>query len=211
MKRGGLAVLVVLILVVLAIIGSVSGAYNKLVAAHETVKNSWAQVDNQLQRRNDLIGNLVQSVKGTAIQEQQVFGQIANARAALAGARTPQDRVAAGQQMDQALGGPTLGRLLVVVENYPQLKSNEAFTQLMDELAGTENRLATERKRYNDQVKDYNVLVKQFPMNLYAGFFHGDFAPFPYYPIADTARVVPNVNFDGLRNNGPSGTPPPTK
>lgn len=199
MKRGGLlAVIVVLVVLVLGFGGCFVGNYNKLVTAKEAVDQRWSQVDNQLQRRNDLIGNLVESVKGTAVQEQQVFGQIANARAALAGARTPDQRVAAGQQMDQALGGPTLGRLLVVVENYPQLKSNEAFVQLMDELTGTENRLATERMRYNQEVQGYNVLVKQFPTNVFAGLYH--YGAAPYYQIPEAARQVPKVNFDGLKN-----------
>jgi LemA protein len=123
-------------------------------------------------------------VKGTAGQEQKVFGEIAEARAKMAGNRTPEEGIQAGQQMDSAIG-----RLLVVVENYPQLKSNEPFVQLMDELAGTENRLATERKRYNDVVKDYNVLVQRFPTNIYAGVFN--FKPSPYYEIPQGAREVP--------------------
>src|SRR6185295_3359214 len=151
-----------------------------------------AQVDNQLKRRNDLIGSLVETVKGTAIQEQEVFGMIANARAQMAGARTPAAGVQAAQQMDSALG-----RLLVVVENYPQLKSNEAFMQLMDELAGTENRLATERMRYNQEVQGYNVLVKRFPTNLFAGMF--GFGQSPYYQIPESARQAPKVDFGGLR------------
>src|SRR5205085_1509479 len=142
------------------------------------VGQQFAQVDNQLQRRNDLIGSLVETVKGTAVQEQEVFGKIADARAQMAGAKTPDQKIAAGQSMDGALG-----RLLVVVENYPQLKSNEAFLQLMDELSGTENRLATERKRYNDIVRDYNVLVKRFPTNLYASMFN--FGQAQYYQIPE--------------------------
>ena len=169
--RKGLVAVVVLAVLVLMIGGSLAGNYNRLVTGRESVNQLWAQVNNQLLRRNDLIGNLVETVKGTAVQEQTVFGQIANARAAMAGAKTPADAVKADQQMEQALG-PGLGRLLVVVENYPQLKSNEAFVQLMDELAGTENRLAEARRRYNEQVQGFNVLVKRFPTNLFASAFN---------------------------------------
>jgi LemA protein len=149
-------------------------------------------VNNQLQRRNDLIGNLAETVKGTATQEQTVFGEIADARARMAGARTPAEGIEAGQAMDTALG-----RLLVVVENYPQLRSNEAFVQLMDELAGTENRLATERMRYNEEVQAFNVMVKRFPTNLYASMFN--FKEATYYQVAEGARAVPKVDFGGLK------------
>ena len=196
MKRGWIWLAVVAVIVMM-VVGQFSGNYNKLVAADQGVKQRWAQVDNQLQRRNDLIGNLVETVKGTAFQEQQVFGDIANARAQMAGAKTPAERTAAAQAMDQALGGGALSRLLVVVENYPQLKSNEAFMQLMDELAGTENRLATERMRYNEEVMAFNTLVKRFPTNLYAAAFH--FAEAPYYQIAESARQAPKVDMTGIR------------
>jgi len=190
MKRGLIVVVVVAVLL-LMIGGCLGGAYNRLVQSKEAVGQRWSQVDNQLQRRNDLIGNLVQTVKGVAGQELAVFGEIADARAKMAGARTPEQGVEAGRAMDSALG-----RLLVVVENYPQLKSSEAFRQLMDELAGTENRLATERMRYNQQVQDYNVMVKSFPTNLYAGAFN--FREATYYQIPDTARAVPRVDFSGI-------------
>ena len=192
MKRGWIAIAVVAALLI-GVGGCLVGNYNKLVTSKEAVSQRWAQVDNQLQRRNDLIGNLVETVKGTATQEQEVFGQIANARAQMAGARTPAQGIEAGRAMDSALG-----RLLVVIENYPQLRSNEAFMQLMDEVAGTENRLATERMRYNQEVQTYNVLVKRFPTNLYAGIFNFDEAP--YYQIPESARVVPKVDFGGLRD-----------
>src|SRR5262245_63549831 len=130
MKRGLIAIVVVAVLL-LMVGGCLVGNYNKLVSTREAVSQSFAQVDNQLQRRASLIGNLVETVKGTAIQEQTVFGEIADARAKMAGAKTTEQTIAAGQAMDTAVG-----RLLVVVENYPQLKSNEAFVQLMDELAG---------------------------------------------------------------------------
>lgn len=194
--RGGLIALAIVGLLVILVGGALVGNYNRLVTTQQAVNQSWAEVNNQLQRRNDLIGNLVEAVKGTALQEQTVFGQIAAARAAMAGAKTPEDAVKASQQMDQALG-PNLGRLLVVVENYPQLKSNEAFVQLMDELAGTENRLAVARRRYNEQVQGFNVLIKRFPTNLYAAAFN--FREAPYYQVAEAAKAVPKVDFGGLR------------
>lgn len=192
MKRGGLIAVVVVAVLLMMVGGCLVGNYNKLVTVKESVDQRWAQVNNQLQRRNDLIGNLTETVKGTAIQEQTVFGEIADARAKMAGARTPAEGIAAGQAMDGALG-----RLLVVVENYPQLKSNEAFVQLMDELAGTENRLATERMRYNQEVQGYNVLVKRFPTNLYATMFN--FKEAAYYPVPEAAKAVPKVDFGGLK------------
>ena len=194
--RKGLIGLAVVAILVIAVAGALAGNYNKLVVGKETVSQLWAQVNNQLLRRNDLIGNLVETVKGTAAQEQQVFGQIAAARAAMAGARTPGEAVAADQKMEQALG-PGLGRLLVVVENYPQLKSNEAFVGLMDELAGTENRLAVARMRYNEEVQTYNVLVKRFPTNLYAAAFK--FKDAPYYEITEAQKQVPKVDFGGIK------------
>ena len=192
MKRGLLVLLAVVALLVLGMGGCVTGTYNRLVTTKEAVSQRWAQVDNQLQRRNDLIGNLVETVKGTATQEQEVFGAIADARARMAGARTPDQGIEAGRAMDSALS-----RLLVVIENYPQLRSNEAFLQLIDELAGTENRLSTERMRYNQEVQGYNVLVKRFPTNLLACAFH--FAQAPYYEIPASAREAPKVDFGGLR------------
>jgi LemA protein len=195
--RGGLIAVVIVAVLVLFVGGCLVGNYNRLVTGREAVNQSWAQVNNQLQRRNDLIGNLVETVKGTAAQEQQVFGQIADARAAMAGAKTPAQTADAAQKMDQALG-PGLGRLMVVVENYPQLRSNEAFMQLMDELAGTENRLAVERMRYNQQVQTYNVQIKSFPTNLYAAAFN--FKDAPYYEIQESAKQVPKVDFGSIRD-----------
>jgi LemA protein len=192
MKRSGLLIVVVIAVLLLGVGGCLVGNYNRLVTAREAVNQRWSQVDNQLQRRNDLIGSLVETVKGTAIQEQEVFGKIADARSKMAGARTPEQGIEAGQAMDSAIG-----RLLVVVENYPQLKSNEAFLQLMDELAGTENRLATERMRYNQEVQSYNVMVKRFPTSLFASMF--GFKEAPYYQIPESARQAPKVDFGGLR------------
>ena len=192
MKRGVLIGLAVVVLVIIMIGGRLVGSYNRLVTAQQGVNNLWAQVDNQLKRRNDLIGNLVETVKGTATQEQAVFGQIADARAKMAGAKTTEQTIAAGQAMDGALG-----RLLVVVENYPQLKSNEAFMGLMDEIAGTENRLSTARMGYNDAVRDFNVMVKVFPTNLYAGML--GFKEAAYYQIQESEKAVPKVDFSGLK------------
>ena len=141
-------------------------SYNTFVSQDEAIKTQWAQVENQLQRRNDLIPNLVETTKGIAQQEKDVFGQIADSRARMAGARTPEDTIAAANQQSAALG-----RLLVVVENYPQLRSSESFARLMDELSGTENRIAVERMRYNERVQEYNTLRRRFPSNVTASIF----------------------------------------
>jgi LemA protein len=154
------------------------------------VNAQWAQVDVVLQRRADLIPNLVQTVKGYAIQEQTVFGDIAAARAALVGAKTPTDKIAANGQLDSALS-----RLLVIVENYPNLKSDQNFMRLQDELAGTENRIAVERKRYNDAVQDYNTYIALFPNSLVAG-FSGFTRNDAYFKTEEGARQAPKVNFD---------------
>src|SRR6202040_2959097 len=153
-----LAVGVILVLIPLAIGGMYVSRKNQMVTLDEQVKSNWAQVDVVLQRRADLIPNLVNTVKGFAAHEETVFGDIANARAALLGAKTPGDKIAANGQLDGALG-----RLLAISENYPQLKSNENFLRLQDELAGTENRIAVERKRYNDSIQAYNTYIGQFP------------------------------------------------
>src|SRR5579884_4235893 len=162
MKAG--LILILIIVILLAWFGSVYvGHRNQMVRLKEAVNSQWSQVDVVLQRRADLIPNLVETVKGYAAQEQKVFGDIASARAALLGARTPAEKIAANGQLDSALG-----RLLVIVENYPQLKSNENFMRLQDELAGTENRIAVERRRYNEAVQDYNTYIALFPNNLVA-------------------------------------------
>jgi len=163
-------------------------SYNRFVGQEEAIKAQWAQVENQLQRRNDLIPNLVETVKGIAQQEKDVFGQIAESRAKLAGARTPEERMEAANQQSAALA-----RLLVVVENYPQLKSNESFNRLMDELAGTENRLAVERMRYNERVQEYNTARRQFPANVTAGIF--GFKEYPLFKAPPEAQRVPRVDF----------------
>ena len=192
MGKGLIAILVVIVIVgiiALAIFGQYVGVRNTLVSKNEAVKSAWSQVDIVLQRRADLIPNLVETVKGYAKQEQTVFGDIAKARSALLSAGTPQDKIAANNQLDGALG-----RLLLIVENYPQLKSNENFLRLQDELAGTENRIAVERKRYNDTLQDYNTYVQQFPNNVFAGW--AGFKPNPaYFQASEAARQVPKVDF----------------
>ena len=185
------AIIVVIALVLVWTGGIYVGRRNEMVRKNEAIKAAWSQVDNQLQRRADLIPNLVETVKGFAAQEQTVFGEIAKARAALVGARTPADRIAANTQLDGALA-----RLLVVVENYPQLKSNENFLRLQDELAGTENRIAVERKRYNDTLQDYNTYIGLFPNNLFAG-WAGFKRNEDYFRAAEAARQAPKVAFPG--------------
>ena len=163
-------------------------SYNKFVGQEEAIKTQWAQVENQLQRRNDLIPNLVETTKGIAQQEKDVFGQIADSRSKLAGAKTPEQTIEAANQQSSALS-----RLLVVVENYPQLRSNEQFARLMDELSGTENRIATERMRYNERVQAYNTSRRSFPSNITAGIF--GFKEYPVFNAPPAAEAVPRVNF----------------
>jgi LemA protein len=182
-------VLIVVVLIVILCFGQYVGVRNGLVTRNESVKASWSQVDIALQRRADLIPNLVETVKGFALHEQTVFGDIAKARSALLSAGTPAQKIAANGQLDGAIG-----RLLVVVENYPQLKSNENFLRLQDELAGTENRIAVERKRYNDTLQDYNTYVQIFPNNVFAG-WAGFKANSAYFAATEESRQVPKVNF----------------
>jgi LemA protein len=163
-------------------------SYNTFVSKEEGIKAQWAQVENQLQRRNDLIPNLVETTKGIAQQEKDVFGQIAESRAKMAGARTPEETIQAANQQSAALG-----RLLVVVENYPQLRSSESFNRLMDELSGTENRIAVERMRYNERVQDYNTSRRQFPSNITARIF--GFKEYALFNAPPAAEQVPKVNF----------------
>jgi LemA protein len=203
---GKALIAVVVLVVIVGLIGVVCfGAYvstkNTLVAKNEAVKSAWSQVDIVLQRRADLIPNLVETVKGYAKQEQTVFGDIAKARSALLSAGTPQQKIAANGQLDGALG-----RLLLIVENYPQLKSNENFLRLQDELAGTENRIAVERKRYNDTLQDYNTYVQQFPNSLFAGW--AGFKPNDaYFQASEGSRVAPKVNFSSPSTSSPQTSP----
>ena len=180
-----------LLLVALLVSGATlsSGcSYNRFVGQEEAIKTQWSQVENQLQRRNDLIPNLVETTKGIAQQEKDVFGQIADSRAKMAGARTPDEQIQAANQQSAALA-----RLLVVVENYPQLRSSESFNRLMDELSGTENRIAVERMRYNERVQEYNVSRRSFPSNITASIF--GFKEYPLFNAPPSAEQVPKVNF----------------
>ena len=178
----------VMVLVFVAAAASAGCSYNRFVSQEEGIRTQWAQVENQLQRRNDLIPNLVESVKGITQQERDVFGQIAESRAKLAGARTPEETIAAANQQSAALA-----RLLVIVENYPQLRSSESFNRLMDELAGTENRIAVERMRYNERVQEYNISRRQFPSNITASVF--GFKEHPLFNAPPEAERVPRVDF----------------
>jgi len=197
-----IVVVVLVALVALIGFGQYISVKNTLVAKDQAVKAAWSQVDIVLQRRADLIPNLVETVKGYAQQEVTVFGDIAKARSALLSAGTPTDKIAANNQLDGALG-----RLLLVVENYPQLKSNENFMRLQDELAGTENRIAVERKRYNDTLQDYNTYVLQFPASVFAGF--AGFKPNDaYFKAAEGSREAPKVNFGTTPTNQVPATAP---
>lgn len=186
------AVLVVIgVLLVLGLIagGKAASVNNELVAQREGIKAAWAQVDVALQRRADLIPNLVNTVKGFAAQEKEILETVANARSALLNAKTPGEKMQANSGLDSALG-----RLLMVVENYPQLKSNENFLRLQDELSGTENRIAVERRKYNETVQKYNTTIGLFPNNLFAGmlgFQRND----DYFKTDAGARAVPQVKF----------------
>jgi LemA protein len=184
-----LIVLAVLLVVGLIFGGQIVGIRNQLVTQREGINGAWSQVDVALQRRADLIPNLVETVKGYAKHEQAAIEAVANARAALIGARTPQERIQANTQLDSALG-----RLLVVVENYPQLKANENFLRLQDELAGTENRIAVERRKYNEAVQTYNTQIELFPNNVAAGLF-GFARNDAYFKTDPASRQAPPVKF----------------
>jgi LemA protein len=164
-------------------------SYNKFTTQEEAIKGSWGEVQNQIQRRNDLIPNLVESVKGYAAHEEGVFKEIADARAKLLAAKSPEETIAAANQQSTALG-----RLLAVVENYPNLKANEQFNRLMDELAGTENRLSTARMRYNERIQEYNTTRRRFPSNMTAKVF--GFKEYPYYEAPPSSQAAPKVDFN---------------
>jgi LemA protein len=202
----GLIIVVILLVLALILGSSYVGRRNQMAVKREAVSAAWAQVDVVLQRRADLIPNLVETVKGFAVHEEQVFGEIARARSALIGAKTPAEKIAANGALDSALS-----RLLVITENYPQLKSNENFLRLQDELAGTENRIAVERRRYNEAVQDYNTYISLFPNSLVAsiaGFTRND----AYFKTDEGARSAPKVNFDFNKSTTPTpATPAPAK
>src|SRR6266849_620524 len=200
--KAALIVVAVLLIIALMVGSSFVSRRNQMAIKREAVNAAWAQVDVVLQRRADLIPNLVETVKGYAVQEQIVFGDIAKARSALLSAHSPAEKIAANGQLDSALG-----RLLVVVENYPQLKSNENFLRLQDELAGTENRIAVERRRYNETVQDYNTFLALFPNSLVAslgGFARND----AYFKTDEGARQAPKVNFDYSKPAAPAPAKP---
>jgi LemA protein len=185
----GLGVLGVIVVALLLVGGSYVSAQNQMVAKDQTVKSEWSEVDVQLERRADLIPNLVETVKGFTKEENSVFADIANARAGMLNAQTPQSKIAANGQLDGALG-----RLLLLTENYPNLRSSEQFMRLQDELAGTENRISVARRRYNQAIQDYNTFIGQFPNSIWAGMagFHTNDA---YFKASPASQQVPNVKF----------------
>ena len=176
------------LIVLLALVALSGCSYNTFTTQEEAIKAQWGQVQNQLQRRNDLIPNLVETTKGYAGHEKEIFTSIAESRARLGSAQTPAQQIEAANAQSSALS-----RLLVVVENYPQLKADAQFQRLMDELAGTENRLATERMRYNERVQAYNTTLRRFPSNMTAKVF--GFNEYPYYEVPKEATKVPTVDF----------------
>ena len=181
-------------IVMAAAIGVSGCSYNRFVGQEEAVKTQWAEVENQLQRRNDLIPNLVETVKGYAQQERDVFGQIAEARSKLSGAQSAAPGVPTEQKIQAANEqSAALNRLLVIVENYPQLRSNESFNRLMDELSGTENRIAVARMRYNERVQEYNTARRSFPANVTASVF--GFKEYPLFNAPPEAERAPRVDF----------------
>ncbi len=187
-QKNLLIIAVIIVLVILIPFFYLKGTYNSLVTMDEAVKAAWAQVENQLQRRYDLIPNLVETVKGFAAQEREVFIRVTEARSKVAGATTINDKIEANNSLSAALS-----RLLLVVERYPELKSNTNFLRLQDELAGTENRIAVERRRYNETVKVYNIKIRRFPTNLLAGMFGFEKAAF--FEVPKERQEVPQVKF----------------
>ena len=187
-KRNLLIAMIVIVVLAGMTYSFFKGNYNRFVALDEGVKSAWAQVENQLQRRYDLIPNLVETVKGYAKQEKDVLVEVTNARARVGGAATVPDKINANNELTGALS-----RLLVVVEKYPDLKSNQNFLRLQDELAGTENRISVERKRYNDAVQGYNVAIRSFPANFLAGMF--GFGKAAFFEVPAAAKAAPQVKF----------------
>ena len=184
-----LGVVGVLVLAVLMVFGSYVSAKNQMVTNDEIVKAAWSDVDVQLERRADLIPNLVETVKGFTKEESTIFGDIANARAGMLNAQGPAGKIEANGKLDSALG-----RLLLLTENYPQLRSSDQFMRLQDELSGTENRISVARKRYNDALREYNTFVRQFPNSIWAGIagFHENNA---FFAAPEAARTAPSVKF----------------
>lgn len=189
MGKGCLGVFVILLLAAAVMVIPIFTTYNRIVGLDEQIKTSWSEVENQLQRRSDLIPNLVNTVKGYAAHEKEVFTRVADARSKLAGARTIPEKIEAANALDSALG-----RLLAIAENYPDLKANESFNRLMDELAGTENRIAVSRMRYNESIRDYNILIRRVPGNMIAGLF-GFKEQTAYFKAEEKAKETPKVEF----------------
>lgn len=187
--KAALIVVGVLVLIAVGLFGGLMSSRNQLTTEREAIKGSWSQVETVMQRRADLIPNLVETVKGSAAHEEKVIDDISNARAAMAGAKTPQEKIAANSQIDSALG-----RLFVVVENYPNLKANENFLQLQDELSRSENRIAVERRKYNEVVQKYNTDIALFPNNIAAGMF-GFQREDAYFKAEEGAKEAPKVKF----------------
>ena len=188
MKKS-IIITLVIVAAVIILIAMFAGSYNGIVAKAEEVDNKLATIDTQLQRRADLIPNLVNTVKGYATQEKEVINSVTEARAKLAGAGTVSEKAEADGELTSALS-----RLMVVVENYPELKSSQNFIQLSDELAGTENRIATARRDYNEVVRDYNLKIKKFPTNIMAAMFGYEKAD--YFEASEGSEEVPNVSFE---------------
>lgn len=188
-KKSGLIVLAVVVVLIVALVGGCISSYNGLVEEREAVSSAQSEVETYLQRRADLIPNLVSTVKGYAAHEEEVYTALADARAALAGAKTVDEMNAANDALDSAIS-----RLLVVVENYPELKADTQFINLQDELAGSENRIAKSRQNYNEVAKEYNTKIKKFPTSLIAGIFNFDEAE--YFEATAESQTVPSVNFD---------------
>jgi LemA protein len=187
-KKSLIIIGVFVLIVIFSLYSLFKGNYNKFVSLDEGVRSAWSQVENQLQRRYDLIPNLVETVKGYAKQEKNVLTEVTNARSRVGGAGSVPDKIAANNELSGALS-----RLLMVVERYPDLKSNQNFMRLQDELAGTENRIAVERRRYNEAVQSYNVAVRSFPANVVAGIF--GFQKAPFFEAPASAKATPQVKF----------------
>jgi LemA protein len=192
MKRSclfvGIGFAVLFLIVGVVVVSTFISHYNQIVTLNENVDVSWAQVENQYQRRLDLIPNLVETVKGYATEEKEIFTQIAEARSRIGGAQSPEQRV----QAEDQLGG-FLGRLLMISENYPQLKANQNFMDLQKQLEGTENRISVERMRFNESVREYNLYIKRFPQRFYASVM--GFEPKPFYEATEGAENAPKVDF----------------
>jgi len=188
-KRNLIITIAIIVILVLSLYSFFKGNYNRFVTLDESVNAAWAQVENQLQRRYDLIPNLVETVKGFAKQEREVFIGVTEARSKVGGATTIPDKIAANNQLTSALS-----RLLVTVERYPDIKSNQNFIRLQDELAGTENRIAVERRRYNETVKVYNISIRTFPANMLAGMF--GFTKATFFEVPEAAQAPPKVKFE---------------